>query len=67
MHYAASRFSSSLHKQVGATNCLVLIQALYKDPYDGPEHRLFRHIAYKPLARWCWSILVNFQIFSIND
>ena len=40
---------------------------LYKDPYDGPEHRLFRHIAYRPLARWCWGILVNFQFFSIND
>ena len=26
MHYAASRFSSSLHKQVGVTNCLVSVQ-----------------------------------------
>ena len=29
----------------------------YKDPYDGPEHKLFRHIAYRQLARWCWGIL----------
>ena len=29
----------------------------YKDTYDGPEHKLFRHIAYRQLARWCWGIL----------
>ena len=29
----------------------------YKDPYDGPEEKLFRHIAYRQLARWCWGIL----------
>ena len=29
----------------------------YKDPYDGPEHKRFRHIAYRQLARWCWGIL----------
>ena len=29
----------------------------YKDPYDGPEDKLFRHIAYRQLTRWCWSIL----------
>ena len=29
----------------------------YKDPYDGPENKLYRHIAYRQLARWCWGIL----------
>ena len=30
----------------------------YKDPYDGPEHKLFsRHIAYRQLAPWCRGIL----------
>ena len=29
----------------------------YKHPYEGPEHKLFRHIAYRQLARWCWGIL----------
>ena len=29
----------------------------YKDPYEGPEHKLFRHIAYRQLATWCWRIL----------
>ena len=29
----------------------------YKDPYDGAEDKLFRHIAYRQLARWCWGIL----------
>ena len=29
----------------------------YKEPYDGPENKLFRHIAYRQLARWCWGIL----------
>jgi len=29
----------------------------YKDPCDGPEHKLFRHEAYRQLARWCWGIL----------
>ena len=48
MHYAAFRFSFSLHKQVGPTECLVSVyKQLYKDPYDGPEHKLFRHIAYR--------------------
>ena len=29
----------------------------HKDPYDGAEDKLFRHIAYRQLARWCWGIL----------
>ena len=29
----------------------------YKDSYDGAEDKLFRHIAYRQLARWCWGIL----------
>ncbi|XP_044167094.1 P2X purinoceptor 7-like [Acropora millepora] len=29
----------------------------YKDSYDGTEDKLFRHIAYRQLARWCWGIL----------
>ena len=28
-----------------------------KHPYDEPEHKLFRHKAYRQLARWCWGIL----------
>lgn len=29
----------------------------YKDAYEGPEHKQYRHIAYRQLARWCWGIL----------
>ena len=29
----------------------------YNDPFDGPEGKLYRHIAYRQLARWCWDIL----------
>ena len=29
----------------------------YKDPDDGPEHKLFRRIAYRQVAQWCWGIL----------
>ena len=29
----------------------------YKDSYEGPEHKQFRHIAYRQLARWCWGYL----------
>ncbi|CAH3162429.1 unnamed protein product, partial [Porites lobata] len=29
----------------------------YKESYDGPEDKLYRHIAYRQLARWCWGIL----------
>ena len=25
--------------------------------YDGPMHKLNRHIAYRQLVRWCWGIL----------
>ena len=25
--------------------------------YDGPPHKLKRHIAYRQLVRWCWGIL----------
>ena len=41
-------------------DCLVSIQAaihLYPYPYDGPEHKLFRHISYRQLVWWCWGIL----------
>ena len=31
---------------------------LYKDLYDGPEHRLFRQIANRQLAWRCWGILI---------
>ena len=30
---------------------------LCKDSYNGPEHKLLRHIAYRQLARWYWGIL----------
>ena len=29
----------------------------YKAAYDGQEDKLFRHIAYRQLTRWCWGIL----------
>ena len=29
----------------------------YKESFDGPEDKLYRHIAYIQLARWCWGIL----------
>jgi len=29
----------------------------YKDAYKGPEHKQYRHIAYRQLARWCWGFL----------
>ena len=29
----------------------------YKKSFDGPEDKLYRHIAYRQLARWSWGIL----------
>lgn len=29
----------------------------YSRTYEGPEHKLNRHIAYRQLARWCFGIL----------
>ncbi|XP_067026011.1 uncharacterized protein [Acropora muricata] len=29
----------------------------YGNAYEGPEHKHFRHIAYRQLARWCWGVL----------
>ena len=29
----------------------------YQESHEGPEHKKFRHIAYRQLARWCWGIL----------
>ena len=29
----------------------------YKEPHEGSEEKLFRHIAYRQLARWCSGIL----------
>jgi len=29
----------------------------YHDAYEGPEHKQYRHIAYRQLARWCWGYL----------
>ncbi|CAH3024096.1 unnamed protein product [Porites evermanni] len=29
----------------------------YKESIDGPEGKLYRHIAYRQLARWYWGIL----------
>ncbi|XP_046863461.1 P2X purinoceptor 7-like [Xenia sp. Carnegie-2017] len=29
----------------------------YEVAYDGPEDKLYRHIAYRQLARWCWGVL----------
>lgn len=29
----------------------------YKNPYDGPDHKKNRHIAYRQLVRWCWGFL----------
>ena len=29
----------------------------YTDAYEGPEHKQYRHIAYRQLPRWCWGVL----------
>jgi len=29
----------------------------YSQSYEGPQHKLNRHIAYRQLVRWCWGIL----------
>lgn len=29
----------------------------YQEPYEGPDHKCKRHIAYRQLARWCWGYL----------
>ena len=29
----------------------------YSQSYDGPEHKLYRHIAYRQLVRWCWGVI----------
>ena len=29
----------------------------YSESYDGPEHKLNRHIAYRQLVRWCCGVL----------
>ena len=31
----------------------------YKESFDGPEDKIYRHIAYRQLARWCWGILAR--------
>ena len=31
----------------------------YKHPYDGPEHKVFRHTDYRQLARFFWGFLLN--------
>lgn len=29
----------------------------YGNPYEGPEHKQHRHIAYRQFVRWCWGFL----------
>ena len=29
----------------------------YRNAYEGPENKGFRHIAYRQLAGWCWGVL----------
>ena len=29
----------------------------YSRSYEGPQHKLNRHMAYRQLVRWCWGIL----------
>ena len=29
----------------------------YANTYEGSEHKLNRHIAYRQLVRWCWGVL----------
>ncbi|XP_068756481.1 uncharacterized protein [Montipora capricornis] len=29
----------------------------YSQSYEGPQHKLNRHIAYRQLVRWCWGVL----------
>lgn len=25
--------------------------------YEGPEHKIYRHTAYRQLVRWCWGVV----------
>ncbi|XP_071833063.1 uncharacterized protein [Apostichopus japonicus] len=29
----------------------------YDEPYEGPQHKMFRHISYRQFARWIWGFL----------
>lgn len=29
----------------------------YSQSYEGPQHKLNRHVAYRHLVRWCWGVL----------
>lgn len=29
----------------------------YADAYEGRDHKKYRHVAYRQLARWCWGFL----------
>ena len=26
--------------------------------YEGPEHKIYRHVAYRQLVRWCWGVVL---------
>ena len=28
----------------------------YSQSYEGPQHKLNRHVAYRQLVRWCWGV-----------
>ena len=59
-HYKSSLFGFllSLPERVQrAVTAWYQYKQQYKDSYDGAEDKLFRHIAYRQLARWCWGIL----------
>ena len=28
-----------------------------KSAYEGPEHKVNRHVAYRQFVRWCWGVL----------
>ena len=32
-------------------------RAQYQNHYQGPQHKINRHVAYQQLARWCWGFL----------
>lgn len=29
----------------------------YQNAYEGPEHKQYRHVAYRQFVRWCWGFL----------
>ena len=54
-----------LNKWVLKVAWLQCKQQYGKTVYEGPEHKLNRHIAYRQLARWCFGILGKEILFAL--